>query len=390
VQASEGESSLISHQQALNVLPGQWMRDPYVYLHSDGNYYMTCTRLGNITGGVQGIEVWRSNNLRDWQSVGVPWSFADSSWIQSVERRPGDEKSEFWLWAPELHFLNDKWLAVHTTNRRRANLLVSDGPLLDGRFSEPVGPDFGHRHDPSIFTDDDGSPWLVWACARIARLKPDFSGLAEEEISIGPSDRKLGHEGCVIRKIAGKYVLFGTAWSTDELRRGTYNLYYCTADNLIGPYGPRRFAGRFCGHGTPFQDKQGRWWTTAFMNGKYERSLERGQQICMDNQAWTFNARGMTLVPLEVTVVADGDVSVRAKPEPYATPGPEEVQKFDLLSEPVSEIRSRVASHKEAFQILDEKVRDPFISRGPSGSYYLKLNRTGVPAGREGKKPWDQ
>ena len=71
-----------------------------------------------------------------------------------------------------------------------------------------------------------------------------------------------------MRKIGNKYVHFGTAWSTDRGRQGSYNLYYCTADKITGPYGPRKFAGRFLGHGTPFQDKDGKWWCTAFFNAK--------------------------------------------------------------------------------------------------------------------------
>ncbi|MEM9702639.1 MAG: family 43 glycosylhydrolase, partial [Planctomycetota bacterium] len=305
-------------------------RDPYIYLHSDGRYYMTCTRLNHTTGGVQGIEVWRSDDLFDWQPYGVPWTFEDSSWIRSVKRRPQDRKPEFWLWAPELHFAKGRWLAVHTTNRGRANLLVSRSDSLDSGFSEPFGTEFGRRHDPFVFTEDDGSAWLLWACAKIAKLNADFSSFETEEVALHPSDRKLGHEGCVIRKIGDKYVLFGTAWSTDRLQQGTYNLYYCTADRLTGPYGPRRFAERFCGHDTPFQDKRGRWWTTAFLNGKFEPDLQRGQEICDNEQAWTVNPQGMTLVPLDVRLLKDGDVSVRAVPPEYGTPGPEEVQTFSV------------------------------------------------------------
>ena len=55
---------------------------------------------------------------------------------------------DFWLWAPELHFLNEQWVAVHTTNRRRANLLVSEGLSLEGLYTESFGTNFGHRHDP--------------------------------------------------------------------------------------------------------------------------------------------------------------------------------------------------------------------------------------------------
>ena len=48
-------------------------------------------------------------------------------------------------------------------------------------------------------------------------------------------------------------MLFGTGWSTGQMRRGSYNLYYATADKITGPYSERKFAGRFLGHGTPFK-----------------------------------------------------------------------------------------------------------------------------------------
>ena len=163
---------------------------------------------------------------------------------------------------------------------------------------------------------------------KIAPLKPDFSGFVGPGINIGPSNRKMGHEGCVIRKIEDKYVLFGTAWSTDKMRHGTYNLYYCTADNVTGPYGPRKFAGRFLGHGTPFQDKQGRWWCTAFYNANVPPlSREEAKTKDLSDNAYTINKQGLTLVPLDVRV-EDNDVQIRAKEANYATLGPEEAQNF--------------------------------------------------------------
>jgi arylsulfatase len=112
------------------------------------------------------------------------------------------------------------------------------------------------------------------------------------------------------------------------MRKGTYNLYYATADKLTGPYGRRRFAGRFLGHGMPFRDKQGRWWCTAFYNAnKPPLSDDQAHAELADN-AYTLNRQGTTLVPLDVTIGPDGDVTVRAKDPRYAKPGPEEVQKF--------------------------------------------------------------
>ena len=62
---------------------------------------------------------------------------------------------------------------------------------------------------------------------------------------------------------------------TGKMRRGSYNLYYATADQIGGPYSERKFVGRFLGHGTPFQDHEGRWWCTAFFNANIPPLLQR-------------------------------------------------------------------------------------------------------------------
>ena len=115
------------------------------------------------------------------------------------------------------------------------------------------------------------------------------------------------------------------------MRQGTYNLYYCTADKITGPYGPRRFVGRFLGHGTPFQDAQGRWWCTAFYNANVP-PLSRRQIRTQDlsDTAYSLNEQGVTIVPLEVKMLADGDIHIRAIDPDYARPGDEESQLFDI------------------------------------------------------------
>ena len=130
-------------------------------------------------------------------------------------------------------------------------------------------------------------------------------------------------------KVGGKYVHLGTAWSTDQGRKGSYNLYYCVADTITGPYGPRKFAGRFLGHGTPFKDMNGKWWCTAFFNGNVPPESRDGvvSRNIGDN-AKTINEQGVTIVPLDVRVLDDGEVYIRAKDPAYATPGPDEVQQF--------------------------------------------------------------
>jgi beta-xylosidase len=200
----------------------------------------------------------------------------------------------------------------------------------------------GSRHDPSIFTDDDGKRYLLWANTFVAQLSDDMTHYTSDPVRIDPSDfrpgpdgnpiNRIGHEGATMIKVGGKYVHLGTAWSTDQGRKGSYNLYYCVADSITGPYGQRKFAGRFLGHGTPFKDKDGKWWCTAFFNANVPPEPLNGiQQRNLGDNARTINEQGVTIVPLDVHVLDNGDIYIRAKPAEYATPGPDEAQTFDEM-----------------------------------------------------------
>ncbi|WP_423126815.1 family 43 glycosylhydrolase [Gaoshiqia sp. Z1-71] len=312
--------------KAIHVMD-EWMRDPFITLGPDGYYYLTCTRLWH-SSNEPGLEIWRSKDLRNWEEKGLLWSFGDSRWMQdSLAKAASEMKKDPHLWAPEIYFIDGRWVAVFTSSLRFSNLIATGGTEPEGPFREPFGAAFAHKHDPSVFTDDDGSKWLVWGCTKIAPLKDDLSGFSGPERSVAPSNRKMGHEGCFILKIDGKYVLFGTAWSTDIMRHGSYNLYYCTADHIEGPYGPRKFAGRFLGHGTIFQDKQGNWWCTAFLNGDYVTPEQVIQHGISTQKAETINRQGLTLVPMKIDT-ENGDIVVRPKDPDYAIPGDDEAQDF--------------------------------------------------------------
>lgn len=311
-----------------------WIRDPFITLGPDGYYYLSGTTpasgdseasdkyntgLGKTSVVGNMFRVWRSRDLVDWQDLGPVYEIPKIAKGQNV------------FWAPEFMWTGKNWAMVHCPGGR-SELVMTEGADVRGPWKAVDSPDFQGLHDPSLFKDDDGKWYMTFGYHgfNVAKIKDDFSGFAGEPVKIDPSDRTIGHEGTVIRKIGKKYVLFGTGWSTDQMRKGTYNLYYCTSDNVFGPYGERRFAGRFLGHGTPFQDKQGRWWCTAFYNANVPPLNPKdikGKDLGDD--AYTINQLGTTLVPLEVKILPDGDVRVRAVDPDYANPGPEEVQEFD-------------------------------------------------------------
>lgn len=344
------EAGLRSHERALYVKEG-WIRDPYIVLGPDSWFYLTGTTPNprdpreqsdpyNTGLGEESIvgwraQVWRSRDMVAWESLGAPFSLQDGIWfLKNPERFAQVVESQWRLWAPELHWLGERWALVHTSPMpvKGANLSLSGGRKVQGPWENPMGAAIQRRHDPSLFQDDDGTWWMIWGATEIAPLKPDFSDFSAKPTRISPSGetRKMGHEGCLIRKIRGQYVLFGTGWSTGKMRQGSYNLYCATANRLTGPYSERKFVGRFLGHGTPFQDQQGRWWCTAFYNANVPPIGREGIETRdLSATAYTINQRGTTLVPLEVKLLENGELHIRAKDPAYATPGPDEAQSFE-------------------------------------------------------------
>jgi hypothetical protein len=352
------QAGLKSRDRALYIKAG-WIRDPYIVLGPDDMYYLTGTTphpedpreaadpyntgLGPESIVGYHMQLWRSKDLIDWEYLGTPFSLLDGYWAkQQPDAFQGPDRTHWHLWAPEVHFLNGRWHIVHTTPspvRRGSNLAVTKGNTIEGPFKFPLAQLSKGRHDPSLYQDDDGTVYLLWQNTLLAPLSKDMTAFEADPVRIDPAGQRrgpegkpisrIGHEGATIRKIGDKYVHFGTAWSTDRGRMGSYNLYYCTADTITGPYGPRRFAGRFLGHGTPFQDRNGQWWCTAFFNGNVPPLDRQGIETRdLSETAQTINEQGVTIVPLDVRILDDGDVRIRAIDPAYATVGPDEAQDF--------------------------------------------------------------
>ncbi|SFT14976.1 family 43 glycosylhydrolase [Paenibacillus sp. BC26] len=81
--------------------------DPWMYRHSDGFYYFMVT-CGNR------LELYRSRTMS-----GIAQSLPTTIWLPPIEG-PGSRE----LWAPEIHFINEKWYVYFT---------ASDGSGDDGR-----------------------------------------------------------------------------------------------------------------------------------------------------------------------------------------------------------------------------------------------------------------
>jgi len=328
-QAGDVVADLRKHDKAVHVLNAD-IANPFVEIGPDGYYYLTGTVPMDLsTSKETSVRVWRSKDLGTWEPFGEIKHAPGSAFVKELWDFAGKRNITPDIRSSEAHYVNGHWVIVHTSNVRVANLMLSASPDIKGSYTEPLGLDIGFHVDPSIFVDDDGTPWLLSNCTQIRRIKKDFSAFDGNHRLIGPKSKQLGFEGTRMVKVGGKYVLFGTSWSTDIEGKGTYNLYYATADKILGPYSPRKFAGRYIGNGAPFKDRDGRWWAWAFYRADHPPlNAEQADKRDLSDAAYTINKKGLTLVPLEISQ-ENGEIKVVPKDPVYRFPGKEEVQQFD-------------------------------------------------------------
>lgn len=309
-----------------------WMRDTWVTNAPDGYYYMTGTTADlnrNYNGQIHcwdwndGIYLWKSKDLKKWESCGLIWSpRKDGTWQKTPKVfGPNETYAKLSLngdtldnkfgavWASEIHYIKSQknWFIVSCMN----NSAIGQGSfILKSTSGKPQGPYvniaanekkpiFDHI-DGSLFEDTDGSVYFIGHNHFIARMKPDMSGFAEnirkmKETSYSPEPYI---EGATIFKHDGKYHLVQAIWSfrlpngketyieqqgeAGKKMRYSYDCIIATADNIYGPYSPRYNAITGGGHNNLFMDKQGKWWATIFFNPRgaqaasYEKTCRPG------------------------------------------------------------------------------------------------------------------
>jgi len=247
------------------------VRDPSVCVAADGWYYMVGTT-GFPTWWFtnDGIRMWRSKDLKQWEFLGLVWSVdKDGTWQK--EQHAGRRA----IWAPEIHYLKQNYWLTYCINwpGGGTGILKSTSGKPQGPYADvkPDGP-LTREIDASLFEDDDGTVYFVFQDGKIARMKADMTGLAEAPRLLKPANADhVGFEGAFLFKAAGRYYL-----SCAEHNEGKY--YDCmiaSADRLDGPYGDRYLAVPHGGHNMFFRDREGQWWSTLFGSDPYAPVIER-------------------------------------------------------------------------------------------------------------------
>lgn len=233
--------------------------DPFILLHGD-TYYMYGT------AGEEGIEVYRSQDLLNWEGpVGVR---------NGLALHKDDVWGDHWFWAPEVYAVNGRFY-MYFSAEEHINAAVSDSPVGPFRQTKQAPMLESKAIDNHLFIDEDGKPYIYFVYFKdglsvwVAELNEDLLTLKPETMAecirpTQPWEKKEGrvNEGPYVIRHEGRYYLVysGNGYTSQE-----YGVGFAVADHPTGPW--EKFEGnpilqspdtlRGVGHGAFFKDKKG-------------------------------------------------------------------------------------------------------------------------------------
>jgi beta-xylosidase len=221
------------------IITDRFTADPAVLVH-DGRLYMYVGHDEARDKEMFTMREWlaySTRDMRNWTFHGPIMKPTDFKWAK------GD------AWASQIHKKNGKfwfYTAVEhdETHRGKAiGVAVSDsptGPFVDAKGSALVHnqmtPQAKHSWDdidPTVFTEKDGTSWLIWGNGKcyMAKLKPN---MIELDGPIREIDVPRFEEGPWIHKRGKLYYL--TYASIDKSKSADERIAYATAPKITGPW----------------------------------------------------------------------------------------------------------------------------------------------------------
>ena len=264
------------------------MRDAVIIVGGDGNYYLTGSTGDNIWKFNNGIELYRSKDLKHWDYLGLVWSIEKDGGWEKQWRNHHDRPTRA-IWAPELHYIHHNYYIVLSMPPGGISILKSTTGKPEGPYVHATHPDKpllggigpipqSFLIDPTLFEDEDGKVYFTQGPANfIVRMKDDLSDFAEaphpiqilqpdtakdhhiKNCQANYQNKDLGFEGATLFKRNGVYYL----GSTDKYET-RYSMMMATSTNIYGPY-IGRYEAIPCNGGTNyFKAKNGDWFTCFF------------------------------------------------------------------------------------------------------------------------------
>lgn len=201
-------------------------------LYREGMYYWYGEKRGERQS--QGVNVYSSKDLYNWQFENLALSPSDDAgsditWGCVMERPKviyNQKTRKFVMWF-HLELKGQGYAAA------RAAVAVSDTPTGPFTFVHSFRPNGNMSRDMTLFVDDDGSAYHIYASdenydLRLAKLADDFLTPTTTDSLLFRKHR----EAPALFKYQGKYYLFTSACTGWKPNRAELHV----ADNLFGPW----------------------------------------------------------------------------------------------------------------------------------------------------------
>ncbi|KQR54886.1 beta-xylosidase [Leifsonia sp. Leaf336] len=202
----------------------RFFADPAL-VHFDGRYYLYPTTDGLVDWSSTCFHVLASVNLRDWEDWGEILRLGrDVSWARRNAWAPAAAEKDGVYY---FYFTADDNIGVATA-------MAPEGPFRDsGRPLVAKGQYPGRAIDPSVFTDRDGTSYLIWgnAVAHFARLEADMVSI--DESSVVAWEHATFREAAHVHEHAGTYYL---TWSENDTRNPDYRVRWARGASPTGPW----------------------------------------------------------------------------------------------------------------------------------------------------------
>lgn len=208
------------------------MADPHALVIDDVCYLFTGHDIGVDvpTWVMPDWRIYRSTDLQRWDHVGT---------IDPADTYLGAGSTD--CWAGDIVTNNGRYYWYFSDRNRSTGVMVADDPT--GPFVDALGEPLVASFDPSVFTDDDGTAYLIWGHGdyHIARLDDSMLALAEAPrlVAIDRQNTFPVMDKNSLHKHNGRYYLSCSG-------------YYAVADSVYGPYTYHGLVGTGWGLDTPF------------------------------------------------------------------------------------------------------------------------------------------
>ena len=222
------------------IISKQGICDPHMHIFNDKAYLYASH---DIPGEHQ-------FDMKDWEV----WSSSDMvTWEKECVIRPEDTSmgASYQCWAVDAAEKNGKFYVYLSNGMKETYVVESDDPGkgFEDKLGHPILEENISKtrsYDPTVFTDDDGSSYIifgtpVWAGGDsyyIAKLNDDMVSLAESPRKIELDDS--ADDKSFLHKHNGIYYL-------------TWASFYATSDNVYGPYKTQGNINLSTDHGSFFE-----------------------------------------------------------------------------------------------------------------------------------------